>query len=129
MMLIQSYDENRINCTGDNGSIKRKNGKIIKIPSNEEIFALNAKALKDPSKMEEARKLQEQVPKIEEGDTIISGKDTIVYVHSGGDRKKEAGIEDGVYGKSIYLFENISNNQNNLIFKVPPPANSFAFGA
>jgi len=29
---------------------------------------------------------------------------------------------------SIYLFENISNNQNNLIFKGPPPANSFTFG-
>lgn len=100
MMLIQKSDENKISCNGINGFVKRKDGEVIPILSTEEMFKTNSKTLKDPQKK------QKQIPKIEEGDTIISGKDTLIHLSLGGSLKKEAGINDDATEKSFYLLEN-----------------------
>lgn len=78
-----------ITCVGDNGYIIRKNKEKVKIPSTDDIAKERRAALK-----KKENKNLFIFPKIEDHDTIISGKDTIINISCSMDKGKENPTND-----------------------------------
>lgn len=82
-------------ASGDNAFIKRKNGKKVQIPSSEILTQLYNKAAKteDPADFQKCRDFQDKFPKIEEDDTFITGKDTIIGIDCNYNQGKSKPLE------------------------------------
>jgi hypothetical protein len=92
-----------LNVTGDNGVIVRKNGKKVKIISFDEEMKLAEEARKKQD-YEKLKKVQEDQPKIESGDTIIAGKDTLVSVSSSYDKGKDKPDNEYSISRTVTLW-------------------------
>jgi len=105
---------NELSAAGNDAIIIRKNGEKIPIPSNESMAKLHKDMLKASTQKakEIARKkydlLNKKFPKIMEGDTVISGENTLISVRSSYNIGKDKPL-DGMKSsasKSIYLGPN-----------------------
>jgi hypothetical protein len=95
----------RLNATGENGVIKRKNGKTVRIPSAETFNKLSSEFRKSGNS-DKLRRFSEEFPKVESGDTISVGEDTMISVVNSYNKEKDKPIEKPEYysSKSITLW-------------------------
>ena len=91
------------NITGENGVILRKNGKKVKISSFEKEMKLSAEAQKSGN-YDKLKKIQADRPKIESGDVVIAGKDTILSINCSYNKGKDKPDQDQSLGRSITLW-------------------------
>ncbi|HRT02807.1 MAG TPA: hypothetical protein P5513_02585 [Candidatus Diapherotrites archaeon] len=95
-----------LKAIGENTFILRK-GKKIKIPSTEDEAKVVEKFNKTKDK-NILKKFKEEYPKLIDGDTLISGKQTYIGLNNGYNKGKENPVEDYKYraSKIIYIYPN-----------------------
>ncbi|HOD89814.1 MAG TPA: hypothetical protein PKK56_01900 [archaeon] len=95
-----------LKAIGENAFILRK-GKKIKIPSTEDEAKVVEKFNKTKDK-NILKKFKEEYPKLIDGDTIISGKQTYIGLNNGYNKGKENPVEDYKYraSKIICIYPN-----------------------
>lgn len=95
----------RLSAVGENGVIKRKSGKTVRIPSAETFNKLSSEFRKSGNS-DKLRRFSEEFPKVESGDTISAGEDTMISVVNSYNKEKDKPIEKPAYyaSKSITLW-------------------------
>ncbi len=95
MLFEVSTGRNEIQVMGNNAVLKRKNGESIPIPSTSALAKLYKElaAKNTPEVQKKLKDYSDKFPKIMEGDTIITGDNTIVIVRSSYNKGKDKPIE------------------------------------